>query len=185
MKSEWYKEAEERMEKSVEAVRREFAHIRTGKASAALLDGIRVEYYGSMVPINQVANVTVPEPRLIAVQPWEKNMVPVIEKAIRQSDLGLNPTSDGHVVRVPIPALTEERRKELVRLVHKLAEEGRVAIRNIRRDINERIKKAEKNHELSEDDAHRELDEIQKLTDKFIEQIDELLELKEKEIMEV
>ncbi len=185
MKSELYREAEERMKKSVEAVRNEFAHIRTGKASAALLDGIRVDYYGSMVPIQQVANITVPEPRLISIQPWEKNMVPVIEKAIRQSDLGLNPNNDGRVIRVPIPTLTEERRKDLVRLVHKLAEEGRVAIRNIRRDVNEKIKKMEKDHEISEDDAHRELDEIQKLTDSYIEKIDELMKLKEKEILEV
>ncbi len=184
-KSPIYKDAEERMKKSVEAVRAELAKIRTGKATAELLDGIKVEYYGTQVPINQVANITVPEPRLLSVQPWDKNMIGPIEKAIRSSDLGLNPTNDGRVIRIPIPPLTEERRKDLVRLVHKLAEEGRVAIRNIRRDANDKIKKLEKNHEISEDEAHRQLDDIQKLTDSYIEKIDELLKIKEKEIMEV
>ncbi len=185
MKSELYKEAEQRMKKSVEAIRNEFARIRTGKASTALLETIKVEYYGSMVPLTQVANITAPEMRTLAIQPWEKNMIGPIEKAIIQSDLGLNPTNDGRVIRIPIPPLTEERRRDLVRLVHKIAEEGRIAIRNIRRDINEKIKKREKNHEISEDEAHRELEEIQKLTNSYIEKIDELLKIKEKEIMEV
>lgn len=185
MKSKFYQDAEARMQKSVDAVRSELVHIRTGKATTALLDGIKVEYYGNSVPINQVANVTIPEMRTLAIQPWEKNMIGEIEKAILKSDLGLNPVNDGRIIRVPIPVLTEERRKELVKLVKKMAEEGKVAIRNIRRDVNEHIKKAEKSHELSEDSAHDELNEIQDLTNSFSEKIDELVTVKEKEIMEV
>lgn len=185
MKSKFYQDAEERMKKSIEAVRFEFSHIRTGKATTTLLDGIKVEYYGNSVPINQVANVTVPEMRLLAIQPWEKNMMSEIEKAIMKSDLGLNPVNDGRIIRVPIPVLTEERRKDLVKLVRKLAEDGRVAIRNIRRDVNDHIKKAEKEHELSEDNAHDELNDIQDLTNDYIKIVDELLKIKEEEIMEV
>jgi len=185
MKSKFYQDAEERMKKTIESVRIEFSHIRTGKATTALLDGIKVEYYGNQVPINQVANVTVPEMRLLAIQPWEKNMMAEIERAIMKSDLGLNPVNDGRIIRVPIPVLTEERRKELVKSVRKLAEDGRVAIRNIRRDVNEHIKKAEKNHELSEDSAHDELNDVQDLTNDFTKKIDELLKVKEEEIMEV
>ncbi len=185
MKSKFYHDAEERMKKTVEAVRTEFSHIRTGKATASLLDGIRVEYYGNPVPLNQLANITVPEIRTLAIQPWEKNMIPEIEKAILKSDLGLNPVNDGRQLRVPIPTLTEDRRKELVRLVRKMAEDGRIAVRNIRRDSNEHIKKAEKNHEISEDSSHEELDEIQKVTDSYIVKIDDLLNQKEAEIMEV
>ncbi len=185
MKSEFYKDAETRMTKTVEAVRQEFSRIRTGKATATLLDGIKVDYYGSMVPINQVANITVPELRTLAVQPWEKNMVSEIERAILKSDLGLNPANDGHVVRIPIPLLTEERRKDLVRLVRKMAEDGKIALRNIRRDVNEHIKKREKDHEISEDASHNELDEIQKLIESFSVEIDESLTGKEAEIMEV
>ena len=185
MKSKFYHDAEERMKKTVDAVRTEFSHIRTGKATASLLDDIRVEYYGNMVPLNQVANITVPDLRNLAIQPWEKNLISEIDKAILKSDLGLNPINDGRMIRVPIPTLTEDRRKELVRLVHKMAEDGRVAIRNIRRDTNEHIKKTEKNHEISEDVSHEELEVIQKLTDSYIVKIDELLKLKEAEIMEV
>ncbi len=179
------KDAETRMKKAVESTRAELAKIRTGKASPALLDTLRVSYYGTLVPIKQVASISVPEARLITIQPWEKNMLAEIEKAILKSDLGLNPVNDGNVIRLPIPQLTEERRKDLVRLCHKLAEEGRIAIRNIRRDANEHLKKKEKNHEISEDQMHTALDEIQKLTDKYIEQIDEILKNKEDEIMEV
>ncbi|GBD92684.1 ribosome-recycling factor [bacterium BMS3Abin05] len=174
-----------RMRKSLEAIQSEMAKIRTGKATTSLLDMIKVNYYGSQVPLKQVANITVPEPRLLSVQPWEKNLIPEIEKAILKSDLGLNPSNDGKTIRIPFPQLTEERRKELVKLVKKMAEEGRIAVRNIRRDVNEHIKKAQKNHELTEDQEHDELDEIQKLTDEYIEKIVKILAEKEKEIMEV
>lgn len=185
MKSKFYRDAEERMKKTVESVRSEFTHIRTGKATTALLDGIKVDYYGNPTPISQVANITVPEMRLLSIQPWEKNMIGEVEKAILKSDLGLNPVNDGRLIRVPIPTLTEERRKELVKLVGKMAEDGKVAIRNIRRDVNDNVKKAEKSHELSEDNAHDELNEIQDLTNTYIKKIDELLNTKENEIMEV
>ncbi len=185
MKSKFHRDAEERMNKTLEAVREELAKIRTGKATTSLLDTIKVNYYGTVVPLKQVANITVPEPRLLAVQPWEKNLIPEIEKAIMKSELGLNPTNDGKIIRIPFPPLTEERRKELVKLVKKMAEEGRIAIRNIRRDVNDHIKKAQKNHELTEDQEKDELEEIQKLTDEFIKKIDEILADKEEEIMEV
>lgn len=178
-------DAESRMEKAVENTRSELAKIRTGKASPALLDAIRVPYYGSSVPLKQVASVNTPEPRLITIQPWEKNLIGEIERAILKSDLGLNPVNDGHLIRLPIPQLTEERRKDLVRVCHKLAEEGRIAVRNIRRDANDALKKLEKNHEISEDQYHTAVDEIQELTDKHIQSIDDLLKAKEKEVMEV
>ena len=180
-----YNAAEEKMKKALESTKAELAKIRTGKASTALLDGIRVNYYGAMVPIKQVASVSTPEVRLITVQPWEKGVIGEIEKAILKSDLGLNPVNDGHLIRIPIPPLTEERRHDLVRLSKKLGEEGRVAIRNARRDANEALKKAEKNHETSEDDSHRAMDDVQELTDDYIEKIDEVLKKKEEEIMEV
>ena len=185
MKNKFYLDAEGRMQKSLQNVQDEMAKIRTGKATTSLLDMIKVNYYGSQVPLKQVANITVPEPRLLSVQPWEKNLIGEIERAIMKSDLGLNPTNDGKIIRIPFPTLTEERRKELVKLVRKMAEEGRIAIRNIRRDVNEHIKKAQKNHELTEDQEHDELEKIQKLTDEFIEKIDKVLVEKEKEIMEV
>ncbi|HFE52774.1 MAG TPA: ribosome recycling factor [Bacteroidetes bacterium] len=181
---EIHDDAERRMKKAVEATESELAKIRTGKASPAILDAIRVEYYGNNVPIKQVASISVPEPRLIVIQPWEKKMLSEIEKAIMKSDLGLNPVNDGTVIRVPFPPLTEERRKDLVKLVHKLGEEGRVAVRNIRRDANEKLKKAEKNHEISEDDLHRGQKEIQELTDEYIGKIDKIIQAKEKEILE-
>lgn len=185
MKSKFYQNAEERMKKTIESVRSDFSHIRTGKATTALLEGIKVDYYNNSVPISQVANITVPEMRLLAIQPWEKNMIVEIEKAILKSDLGLNPVNDGRIIRVPIPALTEERRKDLVKLIKRLAEEGKISIRNIRRDVNDLVKTAEKNHEFSEDNAHDELNEIQNLTNNYIENIDALLKVKEEEIMEV
>ena len=185
MKSKFYQDAEERMKKTIESVRSEFSHIRTGKATTGLLDGIKVDYYNNSVPIKQVANITVPEMRMLAIQPWEKNMIAEIEKAILKSDLGLNPVNDGRIIRVPIPTLTEERRKDLVKLVKRLAEEGRISIRNIRRDVNDSIKIAEKNHELSEDNAHDELNEIQNLTNDYVKSIDDMLKVKETEIMEV
>ncbi len=178
-------DAKERMKKAVEAVRHEMATVRTGRATPSLLDSVRVNYYGSSVPINHVANIGIPEPRLILIQPWDRSVLPEIEKAILASNLGLTPSNDGHVIRLPIPELTEERRKDLVRLVRKLAEDGRVAIRNIRRDANETLKELEKEGEISEDDSHRAQKEVQELTDKFIEEIDDILEKKEEEIMEV
>lgn len=179
------KDSKQRMEKAVDVVRNEFAKLRTGKATPALLDGIKVEYYGTTVPIKQVANVSAPEPRLLVIQPWEKSMLSVIEKAILKSDLGLNPTNDGIVIRIPIPQLTEERRKDLVKVAKKNAEDGKVAIRNIRRDANDTLKKAEKNSEISEDEMHNTQDAIQKLTDEYTKKIDDLLEYKENEIMTV
>lgn len=178
-------DAEVRMEKAVESTRHELATIRTGKASPALLDTIKVSYYGSMVPIKQVAGINTPEARLLTIQPWDKSLIGEIEKAILKSDLGLTPVNDGLTIRLPIPVLTEERRKDLVRLCHKLVEEGRVAIRNVRRDANERLKKLEKDHQISEDEYHTAVEQVQKTTDKFISQIDEILKKKEEEIMEV
>jgi ribosome recycling factor len=178
-------EAQRRMENAVEALRREFTGVRTSKATPALLDTVRVEAYGSHVPLNQVATVSAPEPRLLVVQPWDRAMIGPIEKALQTSDLGLNPSNDGKIVRVPIPALTEERRKEYVRLLHKMTEEGRVAVRQARKDANEDIKRRQKAGDLSEDGAHREQDEVQKLTDRFIHQMDDLLKHKEAEVMEV
>jgi ribosome recycling factor len=179
------KHAEESMRKSTENLHRELAGIRTGKANPALLDSVKVMYYGQSVPLKQVASIAVPEGRLITVQPWEKNLVPEIEKAIQASELGLNPQSDGTLIRLPIPPLTEERRKELVKVVKRFGEETRVAVRNIRRDANERFKKKEKEHAISEDEMHTKQDEVQKLTDSFVETIDEVIAAKEKEIMEI
>lgn len=179
------RDAHERMEKAVAATRREMGAIRTGKASVSLLDSVRVSYYGNMVPLNQTASVSVPEPRLLLVQPWEKTMAGEIAKAIQHAELGLNPVPDGNLIRVPIPALNEERRREMVKLAKKQAEEGRIAIRNIRRDANDHLKKAEKEKELSSDDYHRRHDDIQKLTDGFIRDIDKIVEAKEVEVMEV
>lgn len=182
--SEIYKDAEVRMKKSIEHLQHELARVRTGRATPALLDVVKVEYYGSTVPLNQVATITAPEPRLLVVQPWEKKLIGEIEKAIMQSDLGLNPANDGNVVRVPIPELSEERRQDLLKLVKKFCEESRVAIRNIRRDANEHVKKLEKDHEISEDESHKMLDKIQKLTDEYIKKVDELYHKKEDEILE-
>jgi len=185
MVKEILRQTDEKMHKAVEVVRLEFTKIRTGKATTALLDGIKVDYYGTHTPLNQVGNVSVMDVHTIAIQPWDKNMVPLIEKAILTANLGLNPISDGTVVRVPIPPLNEERRKELVKLVKKFAEEGKVAIRNIRRDAIEHLKKSEKAEHFSEDERKRGEAEVQKMTDKFIKDVDGLVVLKEKEIMEV
>jgi ribosome recycling factor len=178
-------DAEHRMVKSVEAVQHELAKVRTGKATTTLLDGIKVEYYGQQVPLNQVASINVPEMRLITIQPWEKRMLSDIEKAILKSDLGLTPANDGNIIRLPIPPLNEERRKELVKLVKKFAEEGRVAIRNVRHDALNHLKKLEKDHKITEDENKKAQDVLQKTTDKHIKQVDEILAKKEKEIMEV
>lgn len=182
---ELLRETRERMKKSVEATRVELASIRTGRASASLLDTVTVECYGATMHINQVANVATPEPRLITITPWDKANTEAIEKALLKSDLGLTPSTHGNLIRLPIPQLTEERRKSLVKVVKKLGEEGRIAIRNVRRDANEEIKKREKAHEISEDDSHRNLGEVQKLTDKYIERVEELIKKKEEEILEV
>jgi ribosome recycling factor len=179
------KETETKMKKAVEVVRQEFVKIRTGKATTALLDGVKVDYYGSMMPLSQVGNLGTPDVHTITVTPWEKGMIGPIEKSILAANLGLNPTSDGTVVRIPIPPLNEERRKELVKLVKKFAEEGKIALRNVRRDSIEHLKKSEKAEHFSEDDRKRGEEEAQKLTDKFIKDIDSLVALKEKEIMEV
>jgi ribosome recycling factor len=177
--------ASQKMEKAIEALRREFGGVRTGKASPALLDSVRVEAYGSHVPLNQVATVSAPEPRLLVIQPWDRAMMTPIEKALQTSDLGLNPANDGKIIRVPIPALTEQRRKEYVKILHKFAEEARVAIRQARKDANDDIKKRQKDSGMSEDEARREQDETQKLTDRYIHQVEELLKHKEAEVMEV
>jgi ribosome recycling factor len=179
---ELIKHAREAMHKAVESTRRELGTIRSGKASTSLLDLVRVEAYGSEVPLNQVGMVAAPEPRLITVQPFDKSLAPAIEKAIRDADLGLNPASQGGIIRVPIPQLTEERRKELVKLVHKLAEEGRVAVRHARTDTLHKMKKIEK---IAEDEKTRGEKEVQKLTDEHIKQIDALLHGKEAEIMAI
>jgi ribosome recycling factor len=180
--SDLLRHAREQMAKSVENARREFSGIRTGKATTSLLDSVRVEAYGSHVPLNQVALVAAPEHRLLTVQPYDKSLAGVIEKAIRDSDLGLNPANQGGLIRVPIPQLNEERRKDLVKVVHKLAEEGRVAVRHARGEAHARIKKLEK---IAEDDRSRGEKELQKVTDEHIKQIDQLVSAKEAEIMEV
>ena len=178
-------EARTQMEKAVEAMRREFTSVRTGKATPALLDTVRVDAYGSKMPINQVGTVSAPEPRMLIVQPWDKGLLKAIENGIVTADLGLNPSNDGNIIRVPIPQLTEERRKEMVKLLHKLAEEGRVAIRHARQEANKELKKKQTDHELSEDDVHRQMEQVQKLTDEYITKIDQLLKHKEQEVMEV
>ncbi|HEB84393.1 MAG TPA: ribosome recycling factor [Bacteroidetes bacterium] len=178
-------DADERMDKSVLVFRQHLGQVRTGKASAALLNGIKINLYGAEMELTQCANLLTPEPRLIVVQPYDKNAIPVIEKAILTSDLGLNPVNDGTVIRIAIPQLTEERRKELVKIVHRYAEDARTAVRQVRRDANENLKKLEKDGDLPEDEMYRALDEVQKLTDSHIKQIDEAMEEKEKEILEV
>ncbi|MCA3221870.1 MAG: ribosome recycling factor [Burkholderiales bacterium] len=177
--------AQQKMDKSVEALRHDLAKIRTGRAHTGLLDHIQVDYYGSMVPLSQVANVGLGDARTITVQPWEKKMVPVVEKAIRESDLGLNPATVGDLIRVPMPALTEERRKELTKVVRHEGENAKVAVRNLRRDANTHLKELLKKKLVSEDDERRAQDEIQKLTDRHIADIDKLIGEKEKEILTV
>ncbi|HWK89111.1 MAG TPA: ribosome recycling factor [Longimicrobium sp.] len=185
MSSSSLQKARQRMEGAIEALRREFAGVRTGKASPALLDTIRVSAYGSMVPLNQVGTVAAPEPRMLTVQPWDRGLIKDVERALRESDLGLNPSNDGALIRIPIPPLTEERRKEYVRLLHKQAEEARVAVRHVRKEANDEAKHRQKDEGLSEDDVRREQAEVQKLTDQFIARVDELLKHKEAEVMEV
>ncbi len=176
--------AEQEMKRVVEGTVKAFNGVRTGRASVSLLDPIHVDYHGNSMPLNQLASLAVPERRLITIQPWDPSSIPAIEKAIMKSDIGITPTSDGKVIRLAVPPLTEERRKELVKVVRKLAEEGRVAIRNLRRDGNESLKKLEKKKELSEDEGRKVMDQVQDLTNRMIKQLDEMLEKKEKEIME-
>ena len=177
--------AQTKMQKTIEVLRVDLASVRAGRASVSLLDKVMVEYYGTPTPVNQVASVTVPEPRMIVIQPWEKNLLKDIERAIMKSDLGLNPNSDGSVIRLNLPQLTEERRKELVKTVHNKADDARVSTRNLRREANDSVKKAEKAKEITEDEAKKANDDIQKMTDKFIKEVDTVMEHKEKEVMEI
>jgi len=179
------KNVDQKMQRSIEAFKNDLAKIRTGRAHTGLLDHIQVDYYGSAVPISQVANMTLVDARTIGVQPWEKKMVQAVEKAIRDADLGLNPATQGDLIRVPMPALTEERRRELVKVVKNEAETAKVSVRNLRRDANEQLKKLVKDKEVSEDDERRASDDVQKLTDKFVAEIDKLVQTKEAEIMTV
>ncbi|NIQ94954.1 MAG: ribosome recycling factor [Desulfuromonadales bacterium] len=185
MNDEVIASARQGMNKAIEVLKKDLAKVRTGRASTALLDEIVVDYYGTPTPLNQVGTLSVPEPRLITIQPWEKNMIPEIEKAILKSDLGLTPNSDGQLVRIAIPPLTEERRKEMVKLARRLGEDAKIAIRNARRDANDTLKKLEKEKEISEDDLKRGEKEVQDLTDSFVEKVDETIDKKEKEVMEV
>jgi ribosome recycling factor len=177
--------AEHRMNRAVEILQRDYANIRTGRATPALLDRVQVDYYGTPTPINNLATVSVPEPRMMVIQPWDRTTIGSIEKAIQKSDLGLNPSSDGTVIRLVLPQLTQDRRKELVKQVHKRAEEGKVAIRNIRREAQDDLKKQEREHAISEDELKRSTDRLQKMTDSHIGQIDEVAKRKEQEVMEV
>jgi len=185
MLSEVLIDVENRMGKSLNSLDSELKSIRIGKASPALLDNIRVEYYGSSVPLNQVSNISAPEPRLLVIQSWEQNMVAEINKAIQKSELGLNPSTDGNIIRIPIPPLSEERRKETAKLVGKLGEDSKIALRNIRRDANDRLKAAQKSKEISEDEQRKGQNQVQEIIDKYVKKIDELVALKEKEIIEV
>ncbi len=185
MIAELKKTTEQKMQKSLEALRQDLAKVRTGRAHTGLLDHVQVEYYGSMMPINQVANVTLIDARTIGVQPWEKPMIPKVEKAIRESDLGLNPSTQGDIIRVPMPMLTEERRKELIKVVRHEGENAKIAVRNLRRDAIAHLKDALKKHELSEDEERRAQDDIQKLTDKYVAEVDKMLAEKEKDLMAI
>jgi ribosome recycling factor len=178
-----FAEVNKRMDVQIDFVRKELAGVRTGRASTALLDNVQVDAYGSRMPLNQVASLSIPEPSLIVAQPFDPSLMAAIEKAIRAGDLGLNPANDGKVIRIPIPALTEERRKDLSRHVHKLAEEGRNHVRAVRRDANDKLKKMLKAHEISEDDEKRALDEVQKITDQHVKAIDDLQQKKDQELL--
>jgi ribosome recycling factor len=179
------KQAKAKMEEALAAMRREFSTVRTGKATPALLDMVRVDAYGTKLPLNQVATVTTPESALIVVQPFDRSVIRDIERGIQSAGLGFNPTNDGNVIRVPIPPLTEERRREYAKMLHKMAEEGRVSIRHARQEARDQIKHRLKDHELAEDEGHKEMDEVQKMTDQYIAKIDELLKHKEQEVMAV
>lgn len=178
-------EAEKKMKKAVQATKEDFNTIRTGRARPSLVENIMVDYYGTQTPLQQLAKVVAPEPRLLVIEPWDKSALGDVEKAIMKANLGLNPNNDGNVIRINIPQLTEERRKELVKVVHEKAEKGRIAIRSIRHEANDKLKEMEKNGEISEDNYHRGLDNIQELTDEYVKKIDKMLAEKEEEIMEV
>ena len=179
-----YQDTQDSMSKSIEALERELNRVRTGRASLSILDGIKVDYYGTLTPLNQMATLAVPESRLITIQPWDISVIKDIEKAILKSDLGLTPANDGKIVRIAIPPLTEERRKELVKLVHKICEEHKVSVRNVRRDSNELLKSLKKDGDISEDEAFKAQDEVQKITDEHVKLIDDCYTNKEKEILE-
>lgn len=185
VQKEMISELEHKMSSAFDIVHKDFSGLRTGRASTSLLESVQVDAYGSKMPLNQVGNINVPEPRLLTVQVWDESMAPMVEKAIRDSGLGLNPAAAGNVIRVPIPELSEERRQELAKVASKYAEQGRIAIRNVRRDGMERIKAMEKDGDLSEDEAHKLHDDVQKLTDQYIKKVDEALASKEKDIMQV
>ena len=178
-------DAEERMEKTIESLKKEFGKLRTGRASASLVDGIKADYYGTMTPISQMATVSIPDSRTIAIQPWDKGGMSVIQKAILKSDLGLNPVNDGRLIRIVIPPLTEERRKELCKISRKFGEDTKVSIRNVRRDANDTLKKMEKDKLITEDDLKKAIEDVQKLTDRYVEEVDKRCGAKEKEIMEI
>jgi ribosome recycling factor len=185
MLNEIYKDAEGRMKKAVDSFSHEIASVRTGKATPKILDGIKVDYYDTPTPLNQLASISAPDPKSLLIQPWEKTVIPDIIKALHKADLGLNPMAEANIIRVPVPPLNEERRKEMVKLVKKLGEDGKIAIRNIRRDANDKLKKAEKDSAISEDDLEKGQKKIQEFTDDYIKIIAELVERKEKEVMEV
>lgn len=185
MVEETMKQAEEKMDNSVKSLQVELGKLRTGRASLSILDGIKVDYYGTKTPLNQVASLAVPEPRLITIQPWEPPLIPEIEKAILQANIGLTPSNDGKIIRLPVPKLTEERRKEIVKQVKNIGEDARVSVRHARRDANEAVKKLKNDSVISEDDMKRYQDQVQKMTDEHVKKIDEILEKKEKDIMTV
>lgn len=185
MEDKSQQQLDKKMKSAIDVMKKEFATLRTGRASVSLIDSLQVEYYGSMLPLNQVATLSVQDPRTIAIQPWDKSIIPVIEKEIQKANLGFNPINDGTMIRINIPAPTEERRKELVRIVGRYAESARIAIRNVRRDGNDETKKLEKKKEISEDELHHILDKIQKLTDRYISIIEETYQKKEKDILTI
>lgn len=185
MINEVLSEARTAMDKAVKSLKREMAKVRTGRASVSLLDDVKVDYYGVPTPLSQVATLSVPEARLITVQPWEKNLIPDIEKAIFKADLGLTPSSDGQLIRLPVPALTEERRREMVKIIKRMSEDAKISVRNARRDANETLKMLEKEKEITEDDLKRSEKDVQQVTDEFVSTIDSVVQSKEKEVMEV
>ncbi len=185
MVDEVLNETRSAMDKAVKSLKRDMTKVRTGRASVSLLDDVRVEYYGVPTPLSQVATLSAPEPRLITVQPWEKNLLPEIEKALFKADLGLTPSSDGQLIRLPVPALTEERRREMVKIIKRMAEEAKISVRNARRDANDNLKMLEKEKEITEDDLKRSEKDVQQLTDQFVELIDSVVQKKEQEVMEV
>ena len=184
MKDKIFVELKQKMNGTVEILQKEFMKVRTGRASISLLDGIKVECYGTVMPLDQTATIAAPESRVLSIQPWDQSIIGEIEKAVRKSELGLNPTNDGKIIRITIPALTEERRRELVKLAKKMSEDSKITIRNHRRDANEAFKEIKNDKQISEDDMHKALDQVQKLTDEYIKKVDEITASKEKEIME-